>query len=245
MMVLRRTAPLGWIAVTAAIVLVARTLAYALAPQTPLAVRVGGQLGGPSPALVVAVALICALALACGVLWLASAGVGERAALAGEPVPRLRLLPVAVRALALWGVSSLAFAGLESYVHWRAGLGFHGLHCLVGPVHGSALPLLGGLSVLAAAIHGAAGHALRWVRRAVGGAVARAFAGFGRAPAALATAMPSVVRPSLLLVAGNGPRGPPRRAMAQSSDERRHAWLTDIAACAEAQAGSRRSPAPH
>ena len=56
---------------------------------------------------------------------------------------------------------------LESYLHWRAGLGWHGLHCLLGPVHRDAIPVLGALSLLAVAAHGAIEHLLAWARRLV------------------------------------------------------------------------------
>jgi hypothetical protein len=54
---------------------------------------------------------------------------------------------------------------LEAYVHWRAGLGWHGLHCLTGPVHRDLLPLETGLSLVAAAILAAARHVAAWMRR--------------------------------------------------------------------------------
>jgi hypothetical protein len=79
----------------------------------------------------------------------------------------LRPLRVLGAALGLFAVTSLAFASLESYLHWRAGLGFHGLHCLVGPVHRDALPLLGALSLLGASAEAAARHLLRWMRRTI------------------------------------------------------------------------------
>jgi hypothetical protein len=49
-------------------------------------------------------------------------------------------------------------------VHWRAGLGFHGLSCLFGPVHRNALPLLAALSLLAAALAEAAAHLYAWMK---------------------------------------------------------------------------------
>src|SRR2546423_2253975 len=60
-----------------------------------------------------------------------------------------------------------AFALLESYIHWRAGLGWHGLHCLTGPVHRNALPILGALSLLGAALGAALDHVLAWLRRTI------------------------------------------------------------------------------
>ena len=41
---------------------------------------------------------------------------------------------------------------LESYLHWRAGLGWHGLHCLAGPVHRDAVPIVAALSLVAVAL---------------------------------------------------------------------------------------------
>ena len=83
---------------------------------------------------------------ALAVCWLAALGVRERrlleraAALAG---PRAADPPGA-RARERGRLSlrrrSVAFALLEATIHWRAGLGWHGLHCLVGPVHRDAAP---------------------------------------------------------------------------------------------------------
>ena len=50
-------------------------------------------------------------------------------------------------------------------VAWRAGLGWHGLHCLVGPVHRDAIPLLAALSLVAVALFAAVEHLLGWMRR--------------------------------------------------------------------------------
>jgi hypothetical protein len=110
----------------------------------------------------------CAV-VAAALLWLAVVAVRERhlAAQAAGPPPRIGLLRVLMRALALWVACSVAFATLESYLHWRAGLGFHGLHCLVGPVHRDALPILAALAVLAAAAVSALEHIVDWLRRAV------------------------------------------------------------------------------
>jgi hypothetical protein len=69
-----------------------------------------------------------------------------------------------VRTVTLSLAGSLGFALAESYVHWRAGLGFHGLSCLLGPVHRSALPILGALALLAAALGEAVQHLRAWGR---------------------------------------------------------------------------------
>jgi hypothetical protein len=87
--------------------------------------------------------------------------------------PRLPLARLAFRLSALFIVTSFSFAMLESYIHWREGLGWHGLHCLIGPVHRDAIPVLAGFSVVAVAIHGAVEHLLAWARRAIALLVAR------------------------------------------------------------------------
>src|SRR5207248_1466567 len=109
-----------------------------------------------------------ALAAATAVLGLAWLAVRERVALAPRPVvspPRLRPVRLAVRYAVLLATTCGAFALLESYLHWRAGLGWHGLHCLVGPVHRDAIPLLAALSLVAVALFAAVEHLLAWMRR--------------------------------------------------------------------------------
>jgi hypothetical protein len=78
--------------------------------------------------------------------------------------PSLRLRRLGLHAAGFYVTSCLAFAMFESYLHWRAGLGFHGLSCLVGPVHRNALPLLAALALVAATLLEAAGHLLAWAR---------------------------------------------------------------------------------
>ncbi len=156
-----------WAGTVALLVLTARWLAYALAPS-PLARVLEHSAGGPSLVTVTLVSLGLALAASTAVVWLASLGVRERARLRPERVaPRLRLRRLAVRTVALYVTSSVAFALFESYLHWRAGLGFHGLSCLFGPVHRNAIPLLAALALLAAALAEAAGHVLSWMRAVV------------------------------------------------------------------------------
>ncbi len=145
----------------------ARQIAYALSPS-PLALELSHRAAGSRLPLVTVVALGLALAVSSAVLWLASLGVRERHLLEARPllaVPRLRLGLLTRRALSLWLATMLVFALLESYIHWRAGLGWHGLQCLTGPVHRDAIPILGALSLVAAAIGGAVEHVLAWMRR--------------------------------------------------------------------------------
>jgi hypothetical protein len=162
------TRRLHWLPVAALVVLAARAIAYALAPRTTV---VGNELerqvGGPGLVVTTLAALGAAAAVAIAVCWMAALAVRERHLLSGRPgdAPALPPIRVAGAAAGLFVVTSLAFASLESYLHWRAGLGFHGLHCLIGPVHRDALPILGALSLLAAATEAAARHLLRWMRR--------------------------------------------------------------------------------
>jgi hypothetical protein len=152
-----------------------------------------------------------AISLAAIVLWLAIVAVRERLALEGRDageVPRPGLPRLGVRAVALTTVTSLTFAYLESYLHWREGLGWHGIDCLVGPVHRNAIPVLIAFSILAVALHTAAEHLLAWTRRLVttlaaqlpwaGYAPASSFGGVVRTPHA---------RPGC---SQGSPRGPPR-----------------------------------
>jgi hypothetical protein len=105
------------------------------------------------------------LAFAVVVCWLAAFGVRERALLARCRPPEFRVRRAVLSALAL-GVATSVFGGFfEGYLHWRAGLGWHGLNCLFGPVHRDLLPLEFALSAVAAAVIAAAEHVVAWMRR--------------------------------------------------------------------------------
>ena len=158
---------LVWPAVVALLVLIARWLAYALG-ASPLARVLERSAGGPSLVVVTLVSLGVAVLGSVLVVWLAALGVRERARLRPERVaPRLRLRRLGLRAVGLYLASSFAFAMFESYLHWRAGIGFHGLYCLVGPVHRNAIPLLAALALATAALAEAADHLLAWARAVV------------------------------------------------------------------------------
>jgi hypothetical protein len=157
----------AWLGSVALMVLVARWLAYALAQPSPLANRFQSSAGGPSLVLVSVVTLALAAAISVAILWLAALGVRERARLRPERIPpRLRLRRYALNAVGLYAASAIGFASFESYLHWRAGLGFHGLSCLVGPVHRNAIPLLAALALVAAALAEAVLHLVGWMRAA-------------------------------------------------------------------------------
>ena len=156
-----------WPALVALLVLTARWLAYELAPS-PLARVLEHTAGGPSLVIVTLVSVGMTLLCSVLVVWLAAVGVRERARLQPERVaPSLRLRRLGLRAVGLYLTSSFAFATFESYLHWRAGIGFHGLSCLVGPVHRNAIPLLAALALAAAALAEAVEHVLAWMRAVV------------------------------------------------------------------------------
>jgi hypothetical protein len=141
-----------------------RALAYAATP-TPLA----GELGGPRPLVIAAVALGVAALLSLGVLWLAALGIRERHALEPAPgaAPRLPLRRFALDSLLLGGGSLGTFAALETWIHGRAGMHMQWWQCLEGPVHRNAVPILLALSLAAGATLAASRHILAWARRVV------------------------------------------------------------------------------
>lgn len=160
---------LCWLATVALIVLAARSVVYALSPS-PLAVALSQQAGGPTLPVIAIVSLALAVGISVAVVWLATLGVRERRLLEPRPVgsiQRVRLGLLAARALGLWLVAMTVFAYFESFIHWRQGLGWHGVHCLVGPVHRNAIPVLGALSLVAAALAGAIEHIVAWMRRTI------------------------------------------------------------------------------
>lgn len=145
--------------------LLARTIAYALEPGA--AARVLEQrAGGPALPVVTLVSLTLGASVAIAICWLAALGVRERALLERRAsAPRFRAARTLGFALGLGVGTSLAGGLLEAYIHWRAGMGWHGLDCLTGPVHRDLLPLEFGLSFVAAALVAAFDHVAAWMRR--------------------------------------------------------------------------------
>jgi hypothetical protein len=165
-----------WLLIGGAVVLATRTISYALAPQSVLLAALAHGGGGPNLAAALIGAVLAAAAIAAAVLWLAVGAVRERLSLEGRRLarrPRLRPWLLAGRAVAFFLATSFAFAMVESTIHWRDGLGWHGLSCLVGPVHRDAIPILAGLTLVAVAVHGAIEHLLEWARRLVAQLAAR------------------------------------------------------------------------
>jgi hypothetical protein len=162
-----RTAVL-WVGAGALVVLIARWLAYAVVPS-PAARLLEQQAGGPGLPVLTLVSLTLAGGTAVTICWLAAFGVRERVllerrVLAGPP-PRFHAARTLLFALVLSVGTSIAGGLLEAYIHWRAGLGWHGLHCVFGPVHRDLLPFEAGLSFVAAALIAAAEHVAAWMRR--------------------------------------------------------------------------------
>ena len=148
----------------ALVVLLARTIAYAAEPG-PMARLLEQRAAGPALPVVVLVALVLGFGVAVAVCWLAAIAVKERALIERRPAERFaagRMIAVA----AALSVATCVIGGLlEAFIHWRVGLGWHGLHCLVGPVHRDLIPIETGLSFIAAAVLAAARHVVAWMRR--------------------------------------------------------------------------------
>jgi hypothetical protein len=146
------------------VVLLARTLAYAAEPGAS-ARFLAQRAGGPALPVLAVVALSIGAVLAVTVCWLVAVAVRERALLERRRAQPFAAVRACALALALTVVTCLVGGLFEAYLHWRAGLGWHGLHCLVGPVHRDLIPLETALSFVAAAILSAARHVTTWMRR--------------------------------------------------------------------------------
>lgn len=145
------------------VVLVARWLAYATEPGSS-ARFLEHRAGGPAVPALALVALAIGAVLAVTVCWLVAVGVRERALIVRRDAPRFAVVRACVTAVFLMVTTCFAGGMLEAYLHWRAGLGWHGLHCLLGPVHRDLIPFETGLSLVAAALIAAARHVVAWMR---------------------------------------------------------------------------------
>jgi hypothetical protein len=146
------------------VVLLARTLAYATVPG-PSARFLAHRAGGPTLPVLALVALGLGAVLAVTVCWLVGFAVRERALLERRDAHPFAFARTCALAVGLTLATCVAGGLFEAYLHWRAGLGWHGLHCLVGPVHRDLIPFEAGLSLLAAAVLAAARHVSIWMRR--------------------------------------------------------------------------------
>jgi len=208
----------AWCLTGALVVLASRAVAYALAPPTLLSLELQRSAGGPRLVVISVVAIGIALAVSVSAVGIAALALRERAAL--DPAlaiarPRLRPACLLLRVSALWAATCLCFAYLESYLHWRQGLGWHGLHCLVGPVHRDAIPILGALSVVGVALRLCVEHVIAWTRRTIRRLLARPPSPVVRA--ARQTAPAELLIPGDRVWSLSRPRGPPRYATAYLS----------------------------
>ena len=164
----RAVKPLSWIVAATLVVLLTRSIAYAIAPSSAARV-LEHRAGGPALPVLTLVALALGGSLAVAICWLAAFGVRERALLEqrelAEPAPQLRAARTLAFAVALAVVTSVAGGLFEAYLHWRAGLGWHGVECVFGPVHRNLVPIATALSFVAAALLAAARHVGAWMRR--------------------------------------------------------------------------------
>ncbi len=164
----RAVKPLSWIVAGTVVVLLTRSIAYAIAPSSAARV-LEHRAGGPALPVLTLVALALGGSLAVAICWLAAFGVRERALLEARTLagsaPRFRPARTLASAIALAAITSLAGGLFEAYLHWRAGLGWHGVQCVFGPVHRDLLPIATALSFVAAALLAAAEHVAAWMRR--------------------------------------------------------------------------------
>jgi hypothetical protein len=164
----RAVKPLSWIVAATLVVLLTRSIAYAIAPSSAARV-LEHRAGGPALPVLTLVALALGGSLAVAICWLAAFGVRERALLERrtltESAPRFRPARTFASAIALAAITSVAGGLFEAYLHWRAGLGWHGVQCVFGPVHRNLLPIATALSFVAAALLAAAEHVAAWMRR--------------------------------------------------------------------------------
>jgi hypothetical protein len=164
----RAVKALPWMLAATLVVLLARSIAYAIAPS-PAARVLQHRAGGPALPVLTLVVLALGSLLAVVICWLAAFGVRERALLERRalalPPPRFRPARTFVLAVGLSVVTSIAGGLFEAYLHWRAGLGWHGVQCVFGPVHRDLLPIATALSFVATALVAAAEHVAAWMRR--------------------------------------------------------------------------------
>ena len=164
----RAVKPLSWIVAATLVVLLTRSIAYAIAPSSAARV-LEHRAGGPALPVLTLVALVLGGSLAVAICWLAAFGVRERALLERrtltESAPRFRPARTFASAIALAAITSVAGGLFEAYLHWRAGFGWHGVECVFGPVHRDLLPIATALSFVAAALLAAVGHVTAWMRR--------------------------------------------------------------------------------
>jgi hypothetical protein len=202
-----------WMAVGALVVLCARWLAYAVVPS-PAARVLEHRAGGPALPTIAVVSLTLGAAVAIAVCWLAALGVRERALLErrilSAPAPRFRAGRLLVQVFALALGTSLAGGLLEAYINWRSGLGWHGLHCIVGPVHRDLFPFEGALSFIAAAVLAAAEHIAAWMRRTF--ALLRGLPPRRRSHAGVVGLRVLDVPRTILCAGAGAPRAPPARS---------------------------------
>jgi hypothetical protein len=167
-MTCRAARPLFWIVAATLVVLLTRSIAYAIAPSSA-ARMLEHRAGGPALPVLTLVALALGGSLAVAICWLAAFGVRERALLdprtLAESAPRLRPARTFASAMALAVTTSVAGGLFEAYLHWRAGLGWHGVQCVFGPVHRDLLPIATAFSFVAAALFAAGEHVAAWMRR--------------------------------------------------------------------------------
>jgi hypothetical protein len=198
---------LAHVSAIAGVVLVGRAIAYALVDDAA-ARDLAGISGGPRLAGVIATSIAVALVVSTAAIVIARLAAVERGARAPRSAWQ-ELRRCGARALGYSAGAIAAFDAFETIIHVRAGLGWHALHCLSGPVHANALPILIGLATVAAAVTSAF-DLLRQEWASARAARAPRSLTFPELPRGAAYRVPRRRAP----VAGISSRGPPGRGYA-------------------------------
>jgi hypothetical protein len=208
---MRRITIIAWLGAAVIVALLARTIAYAVDP-TPAARLLEARAGGPALPVLAIVSLTLGVSVAVAICSLVALGVRERALLERRPsaIPTFRARRALALAVALSIVTSVGGGLLEAFIHWRAGLGWHGVQCVFGPVHRDLLPIETALSFVAAALLAAAQHVIAWMRRTF--ALLRLLPP-RQAPDSLSSGLVALAAPRTILCLSAGvPRAPPARS---------------------------------
>jgi hypothetical protein len=204
-----------WFLIGVLVVAAGRQAAYALTGGS-LAERLSSDGGGPGVVWIATAALAGSVSAALVGLWLVACGVRERCALEFEgwatTPPSVSVAGLAQRTAVLSIATTAAFTVFESTLHYEEGLGFHGWHCIAGPVHQNAAPILIGLSLIAAACVTASELVLGALRRAVARLLLSHHVAHPRLPPRRPGRRSTIVRPQL--ASANQSRGPPGLSLA-------------------------------
>jgi hypothetical protein len=157
--------------VLAAVVGLARQVAYGLAPSRPLSERFAGEAGGPAAVWVALAALAMLVFASLLGVWLVRMGIRERRAVElaawANATPRFGVRALLADATGLSVAGLALFAIGESWLHARAGLAMSPVACLTAPVHRNGIVIVAALGVFAALVLALVRFAVAGLRRRV------------------------------------------------------------------------------